>query len=190
MAGREQLDLAGLLGAQPLPGPMQLRNAPPPPVEALSLLTSLEDVRIAARRTAASAQRLMSIYTSDLEPEVYDQPAFLEIVKRFVLGRSFAKVRVLVHEHLRLIGNTNRFVAMSRRLSSYIEIRVVAPAFQHRRSAMLIADDRAIVYRTRASSWEGVAGFNQPPVARLHLQEFDQMWVASAPEKELRSGQR
>jgi hypothetical protein len=190
MAGREQLDLAGLLGTLPLPGPMQLRNAPPPPVEALSLLTSLEDVRIAARRTAASAQRLMSIYSSDLEPEVYDQPAFLEIVKRFVLGRSFAKVRVLVHEHLRLIGNTNRFVAMSRRLSSYIEIRVVAPTYQHRRSAMLIADDRAIVYRTRASSWEGVAGFNQPPVARLHLQEFDEMWVASAPEQELRSGQR
>ncbi len=190
MVAREQLDLEALLSSPPMPVSAVLHRAPPPPVEALSLLTSLEDVRLAARRTAASAQRLMSIYTADLEPEVYDHPAFMDIVKRFVLGRSFAKVRVLTHEHLRLIGNTNRFVAMSRRLNSYIEIRVVAPAFQHRRSAMLIADDRAIVYRTRAASWEGVAGFNQPPVARLHLQEFDEMWVASAPEQELRVAHR
>ena len=190
MAAREQVDLAQLLGSLPTASAL-LRSPPPPAVEALSLLTSLEDVRIAARRTANSAQRLMSIYSSDLEPEVYDQPAFLEIVKRFVLGRSFAKVRVLVHEPLRLIGNSNRFVAMARRLTTYIEIRVVAPEFQSRRSAMLIADDRAIVYRTRASSWQGVAGFNQPPVARLHLQEFDEMWLASSPDQEeLRAAQR
>ena len=188
MAVRQQLDLEGFLDAQGAPSAALLRA--PPPVDALSLLTSLEDVRIAARRTASVATRLMSIYSADLEPEVYDQPAFLEIVKRFVLSRSFAKVRVLVHEPLRLIGNSNRFVAMARRLTTYIEIRVVAPAFQNRRSAMLIADDRAIVYRTRASSWEGVAGINQPPVARLHLQEFDEMWHASAPEPEPRTAQR
>ena len=150
--------------------------------EALQLLTSIDDVRAAVRRVGASAQRLMSIYTADLEPAVYDEAAFLEIIKRFVLSRSFAKVRVLVHEPLRLIGNTNRFVAMSRRLSSYIEIRTAAPQFAHNRSAMLIADSNAIMFRTQASRWEGIAGFNQPPIARLHLQDFDEMWIASAPE--------
>lgn len=188
MAVRQHLDLEGLLDAQGAPSPALL--CPPPPLEPLHLLTSLDDVRIAARRAAAAATRLMSIYSADLEPEIYDQPAFLDIVKRFVLGRNFAKVRVLVHEPPRLIGNTNRFVAMARRLTTYIEIRVAAPQFRDRRSAMLIADDRAIVYRTRAASWDGVAGFNQPPVARLHLQEFDEMWHASAPEPEPRTGHR
>lgn len=190
MVGREQFDLAGLLGSLPMAAPARLRPPPPPPPESLSMLTSLEDVRTATRRAASSAQRLISIYTADLEPEVYDQPAFLEIVKRFVLSRSFAKVRVLLHEPLHLIGNSNRFVAMARRLTSYIEIRVVAPAYQGRPSAMLIADDKAIVYRTRAASWDGVAGFNQPPVARLHRQEFDEMWVASEPDDELRVARR
>lgn len=152
------------------------------PGESLSVLTCLDDVRAAARRAAAGAQRLMSIYTADLEPDVYEHPAFLEIVKGLVLGRRYARIRVLVHEPLRLIGNSNKFVAMSRRLTSHIEIRTVTAQFAQRRCAMLIADDRAIVYRTRADSWEGVAGFNQPPITRLHLQEFDEMWLASAPE--------
>ncbi len=171
----------GFNASAPLPQLARGASATPE-VEALQVLTSLEDVRAAVRRAAAGAQRLMSIYTADLEPAVYDEPQFLEIVKRFVLSRNFAKVRVLVHEPLRLIGNTNRFVAMSRRLSSYIDIRTAAPRFAHDRSAMLIADSNAIVYRTKASSWEGVAGFSQPPIARLHLQDFDEMWIASAPE--------
>jgi hypothetical protein len=47
---------------------------------------------------------------------------------------------------------------------------------------MLIADTRAIVYRAQVTSWEGVAGFEQPPIAKLYLQEFDEMWVASVPK--------
>lgn len=164
------------------PAPQLARGDGATQAEALQILTSLDDFRVAVRRAAAGAQRLISVYTADLEPLVYDEPQFLEITKRFVLGRSFAKIRVLVHEPLRLIGNTNRFVAMSRRLSSYIEIRTAAPQFANDRSAMFIADANAIVYRTRANTWEGVAGFSHPPIARQHLQDFDEMWIASAPE--------
>jgi hypothetical protein len=158
-----------------------------PRVDPLSLLTSLEDVREAALRTASAASRLLSIYSADLDPEVYDQPAFLEIVKRFVLSRSFAKVRVLVQEPLGVVGNSNRFVAMARRLTTCIEIRVASPEFRDRRSAMLIADDRSVLYRTRAANWDGMAGFNQPLIARLHLKEFDEIWMGSAARQEPRA---
>jgi hypothetical protein len=180
--GAPQHFFAGAFTGTLAPPTLLGRGAPAPVSEALQVLTSLDEVRVASRRAASMAQRLMSIYTADLEPQVYDQPAFLEIIKRFVLSRSFAKVRVLVHRPLRLIGNTNRFVAMSRRLSSYIEIRVAATQFAERSSAMLISDSNAIVYRTQAARWEGIVGFNQPPVAKLHLQDFDEMWIASAPE--------
>ena len=62
------------------------------------MISSLEEMRAAVDAVAASAQRLMSIYTPDLEPDLYDQNAFLEIVKRFVLARRFAKVRVLLSD--------------------------------------------------------------------------------------------
>jgi hypothetical protein len=155
--------------------------------EPLTVVASLEEARVAVDTAAASAQRMISIYTPDLEPELYDQSSFLEIIKRFVLSRSFSKVRVLLVEPGRVMRDSNRFVAMGRRLSSYIDIRYVAEHAPQRASAYLIADDRAIVYRLRADTWDGIADFNNTPVARLYLNEFDSVWNASAPENVLRT---
>jgi hypothetical protein len=159
-------------------------------MEMLTVLTTLTEVRGAVCQVAASAQRLISIYTPDLEPDLYDQTAFLDVIKHFVLARSFAKVRVLLAEPTRVMRDSNRFVAMGRRLSSCIDIRYVAAEARQRASAYLIADDRAIVYRMRSDTWDGVADINNPPVARLYLQEFDHIWDSSAPEHGLRAVRR
>jgi hypothetical protein len=159
-------------------------------MDMLTVLTTLPEVRSAVCQVAGSAQRLISIYTPDLEPDLYDQTAFLDVIKHFVLARSFAKVRVLLAEPNRVMRDSNRFVAMGRRLSSCIDIRYVAADPRQRASAYLIADDRAIVYRMRADTWDGVADINNPPVARLYLQEFDQIWDSSAPEHGVRAARR
>ena len=159
-------------------------------MEMLTVLTTLPEVRGAVCQVAGSAQRLISIYTPDLEPDLYDQTAFLDVIKHFVLARSFAKVRVLLAEPTRVMRDSNRFVAMGRRLSSCIDIRYVAADARQRASAYLIADDRAIVYRMRADTWDGVADINNPPVARLYLQEFDHIWDSSAPEHGVRAVRR
>ena len=158
--------------------------------ETLTVLTSLAEARLAVNKAAGVAQRLISIYTPDLEPDLYDQSAFLEIIKHFVLARSFAKVRVLLVEPSRVMRDSNRFVAMGRRLSSCIDIRYVAGEAPQRASAYLIADDKAIVFRMRADTWDGIADFNNQAVAKLYLTEFDTVWNASAPEHGLRSARR
>jgi hypothetical protein len=158
--------------------------------ETLSVLTTLAEVRAAVNEIATSARRLISIYTPDLEPDLYDQTSFLEVVKHFVLTRSFSKVRVLLAEPTRVMRESNRFVSMGRRLSSCIDIRYVAARAPQRASAYLIADDRAIMYRMRADRWDGIADVNNPPVARLYLQEFDAIWNASAVDQGLRVARR
>jgi hypothetical protein len=158
--------------------------------ETLSVLTTLPEVRAAVNEIAAGARRLISIYTPDLEPELYDQTSFLEVIKHFVLTRSFSKVRVLLAEPTRVMRDSNRFVSMGRRLSSCIDIRYVAAKAPQRASAYLIADDRAIMYRMRADTWDGIADINNPPVARLYLQEFDAIWNASAVDQGLRVARR
>jgi hypothetical protein len=160
----------------------------------IRVISSLEEMRAAVDAVASSAQRLMSIYTPDLEPDLYDQNSFLEIVKRFVLARRFAKVRVLLSDSGRLLRDNNRFIAMGRRLTSCIDIR---PAIAQAKSAAknpaggyLIADDRAIVYRVKMDRWDGVADLNNPPVARQYLDEFDEIWHASAPDELVRQAMR
>ena len=185
--------LAQLATARYAPEPAD-GSAPGPPfrpgAESLCVLTTLPEVRAAVNLVAATAQRLISIYTPDLEPQLYEQSAFLEVVKHFVLTRSFAKVRVLIAEPSRVMRDSNRFVAMGRRLSSCIDIRYVAAQAQQRASAYLIADDRGIVYRMRPDTWDGIADSSNAPVARLYLQEFDAVWNASAADQGLRIARR
>jgi hypothetical protein len=158
--------------------------------ETLMVLTTLAEVRSAVNEVAGGARRLISIYTPDLEPDLYDQTSFLDIIKHFVLSHSFSKVRVLLGEPTRITHNSNRFVAMGRRLSSCIDIRYIAAQAPLRASAYLIADDRAIVYRLRSDTWDGVADVNNPPVAKLYLNEFDSIWNASAGDQGLRVARR
>ena len=154
------------------------------------VISSLEEMRAAVDTVAASAQRLMSIYTPDLEPELYDQNGFLEIVKRFVLARRFAKVRVLLSDSGRLLRDNNRFIAMGRRLTSCIDIRPAVSQMPQRACAYLIADDRAIVYRVHPDRWDGVADLNNPPIARQYLDEFDEIWHASSTDELSRQAAR
>jgi hypothetical protein len=156
----------------------------------IRVISSLEEMRAAVEAVASSAQRLMSIYTPDLEPDLYDQNGFLDIVKRFVLARRFAKARVLLSDNTRLLRENNRFIAMGRRLTSCIDIRPAVAADRQRACAYLIADDRAIVYRVHPDRWDGVADLNNPPVARQYLDEFDEIWHASSPDELARQSLR
>jgi hypothetical protein len=175
-----------------------LEDAPPtaalpvrmPGADELQVLTSLEEVRAATNAVAGSGQRLISIFTPDMEPALYDQPAFLEVIKRFVLGHSFAKVRVLVRDHSRASTSSNRFIGMARRLSSYLEIRQLAAQYRDITAGYCIADDRAIVYRLRADRWEGIVALNSPPITRQYLMEFDACWQASLEQAEQRVARR
>src|SRR3984957_7222969 len=159
--------------------------------ETLHVLSTIDEVRTATEHVAASGQRLISIMTPDLEPEIYDEAAFLEIIKRFVLGRSFAKVRVLMRDQARVGHGANRFMAMAHRLTSYLEIRLRAPQYRELTAPHCLRDHRGIVYRVRSDRAEGIAGLNNPPIARQYLQEFDAIWQASATEeREVRVARR
>ena len=80
-----------------------------------TILTTMPEVREASLKVAKSAQRLLSIFTQDLEPLIYGEEPFLEVVKRLVLARSYAKVRVLLADPSRAMVDNNRFLALARR---------------------------------------------------------------------------
>ncbi len=152
-----------------------------------SVLTTIDEVRDACVAVAATARRSLTIYTPDLEPELYDTHAFLEIVKRFVLGRSFARVRVLIAEPMRIIREGNRFLAMGRRLTSYIDLRNVHADYRNARrriSSRTIARSCIACGPTR---WDGMAEIEQHGHrSQAHLADFDEVWRASEPEPEVR----
>lgn len=140
----------------------------------------------AVAQVSARAARGIAIFTPDLETGVYDTSRFLENVKRLVLSRSHARIRVLISDPTRVIKTVNRFVNFGRRLSSFIDFRQLTPEMPVREDAFLLADDCALVYRARSERWEGIADTDERRLTRLYLEQFDQMWHLAEPAIELR----
>jgi len=151
------------------------------------VVSSFEDNQQATVDVAKIAQRGLAIYTPDLEPGIYDHEDFIAVVKRLVLSKRYARVRVLISNPGKAIRNGNRLVSLGRRLNSYIEFRDVNEAFREdHKEAFIIADDRALMFRADAGKWEGMVGLNEPPIARQHLDVFEKIWQVSEYKRELR----
>ena len=150
------------------------------------MLTSVAEVRSAVIQVTCVANRTLSILTHDLEPDVYDHDDFLETLKKFILARTFARVRVLILDPARVLLSASRFVAMGRRLNSYIEFRRVMPELSGHPEAFFIADEHALVYRARAETWDGISDTYEPAVARMYLSKFESIWNACETEPEVR----
>jgi ABC-type taurine transport system ATPase subunit len=89
------------------------------------VISTREEMRQAVIDVAREANRKISIFTHDLEPGIYDDPDFLEVIKRFILSQAYSRIRVLIADPTRAIKNGNNFVHLGRRLNTYIEFRHV-----------------------------------------------------------------
>jgi hypothetical protein len=142
------------------------------------ILSTSEEDRAGVVEITRCAERALAILTPELEPEIYDHDEFLEALKKFILARGFARVRVLISDPVRAMKSGNQFVSMGRRLNSYIEFRNVKEEFRDHNEAFCIADDTALVYRVDGRRWEGISDTYEPAVARRYLTTFDKLWHA------------
>ncbi len=150
------------------------------------VISTREETREAVIAVAKEAKRKVSIFTHDLEPGIYDDPDFLEIIKRLVLSQTYARIRVLIADPTRAIKSGNNFVHLGRRLNTYIEFRHVREDLRTHGEAFCIVDEKALLYRLQATKWEGIADTYEPAVAKLYGKMFDEIWLASEVEMEFR----
>ena len=150
------------------------------------VISTQEEMRQAVIDVTREAERRVSIFTHDLEPGIYDDPDFLEVIKRLVLSKTYARIRVLIADPNRAVKSGNNFVHLGRRLNTYIEFRHVREDFRTHAESFCIADETALVYRLQANRWEGIADTYEPAVANLYGKMFDEIWLASEVELEFR----
>ena len=150
------------------------------------VISTQEELRQAVIDVVSESTRKVAIFTHDLEPGIYDDPDFLEIIKKLCLAQNYARVRVLIADPTRAIKNGNNFVHLGRRLNTYIEFRHVREDLRTHAEAFCIADETALIYRLQANRWEGIADTYEPAVAKLYGKMFDEIWQASEVEIEFR----
>ena len=149
-------------------------------------LTNSEDNRQAAVQLTTQARRSLAIFSRDLEPAIYNTQEFIGAVQQLALRSRYSRIRMLVIDPVPAIRDGHRLVELSRRLSSFLEIR--RPSEDHAKlpEAFLISDDAGLLYRPLASRYEGFADPYFPSEARNRLRRFDEIWEAAEPEPEFR----
>ncbi len=90
------------------------------------VISTREEMREAAIEVAREASRKVSIFTHDLEPGIYDDPDFLEVIKRLVLSKTYARIRVLIADPSRAVKNGDLLASFGQLALKHAQRRLVS----------------------------------------------------------------
>lgn len=141
----------------------------------------------AALEVVSAARHELALLSVDLQKNLFGTDAFTARLRNFILAHRRARLRVLIHDPVSAVRNSIRLVEFGRLLSSRIEFRAVPEERRKLREEFLIADERALLYRSSPDQLEAKHYPDAPLVARSHLREFDALWQESTVAREMSS---
>lgn len=140
----------------------------------------------AAAETARRARRELALLSFDLPAWAYGTPAFCDAVRDLILRYQRARVRVLIHDLPSVVVQDHLLIHLLRDLSSYAEIRKLAPHQGDHREDCLIADEHHTLKRETPDSIAAIVRYDEPLYGRAARRSFDTLWDGSKPASELR----
>jgi len=133
-----------------------------------------------------SARHQYRLYSRDLDPRAYDQEAFIDAVRRFVLAGSRHEVRVLLQDVGAIQTQRHRLVELMRRIDSRIRIRQVAEEDRSFPGAYVVNDHHGFLYRVHGDR-PGAEGHTRAIGRAGELwRSFDEVWERATVPIELR----
>lgn len=145
-----------------------------------------EDNARAALALISDVRNAVDIFTPDLEPHIYDRSDFLDRLTMPPLGRPRAHVRVLVKDSQCAVKNGHRLIELTRKLSSYMEIRRVPRDLADYDEAFMLVDNCGVMRRRVPARFAGTVCFNDPNEVTRLKKIFDEIWERSNPDPEMR----
>ncbi len=150
------------------------------------LVSSSAENRAAAIALVSQGKRFLHIYSRDLEPAIYDNPPFVEAVRKLALYSQYSQIRILVQNSEKIVSQGHGLVTLAQQLSSFIQIRKPAPDHDGYNEAFLVVDKMGVLHRKLSDRYEGEVSFHTPEQAAVLVKLFDEAWERSEPDPQLR----
>jgi len=143
------------------------------------ILKTLDEQKTAVIELAQNASQRLLIFSHELEPEYYNQPAFIEACKQMVIRHQQCHIRILVQNNETLRNQEHRLLALMQRLPSRIEIKLCHEDDKHQPETFMLADNRGIFLkrvpgRNKAAVVNSDALRKNDEYSRLFQQAWDQ----------------
>ena len=149
-------------------------------------LEGLRGNREAVQALIEQARHSVYIYTRDLEPPLYDDPAIERALSRLARGGRKSHVHIIVQDSTRSVKQGHRLITLAQRLTSYVQIRNPSRDHMDYNSAFLVADETALLRRNLADRYEGFVDFNDQVAAGELVRYFREVWEHGLPDPQLR----
>lgn len=146
-----------------------------------------EPLRSHALALIQQARRSLCLYTPDLEPWLYDQRAMVEACGQFLRAHPRNRLRILLRDSRRAVGDGHGLLRLARQLTSNCLIRKLHPDYPVDDIAFLLADDCGLLLRPAPSLPNGQAHYRNAVRVRTLQRQFDQAWDTSQGDPDLRS---
>lgn len=175
---------------------LDLPAGAPAPIAKAPQAASAQSLRLCAERFSelldatrtllAAARHEVCIYTRDLEPALYEDPAVLESIRQVALSGRGASVRVLLQDTTRVVRDGHRLLDLSQRLSSVVHIRRPTDEDQQFTGAYALTDRGGYLYRNFGDRFEADGDLCYPPRRDELKRKFDEVWERAEVPVELR----
>lgn len=170
--------------AAPERGPAAPRGRSVPSVE----FDSLHEATEATLAVVQAARRELRLFTRDLDPVLFSQPAVLEAFKQYAIAGRGGVVQVIVLDPAAVQGQAHPLLGLAQRMTSVFQFRTPLDDVDLQVASAFLANDRdGYLFRALGSRWEGEWSPANPARTRQLLDHFGRVWERSRPCSEFRA---
>lgn len=135
---------------------------------------------------ARQARRQLRLLSNDLEPALFDTPAFADTLSELARRHRHTEIRLLLLNGRAVAQRGHRLLELHRRLPSAVAIRRLDLPTAEVRENFLVADNSGVLCYNVREPERAWADYNNLPVAENYRSRFDEWWHRSHEDPELR----
>ncbi len=134
------------------------------------------------------AQHNISIFTQDLEPEIYNNKNIEQAIIRLAKRHPATEIRILVKDSRRSVQNGHCLIRLAQQLTSSVFIHNPSQKYDKEQSAFVVVDQMGLIYRALATdrNYRSKINFKSPRSAAQQAELFDDIWEHSSPDIQTR----
>jgi hypothetical protein len=132
------------------------------------------------------AQREICFFGNDIDLVLFANNIAVEQISELARKNSRTRIRFLVHSTQKAMTKGHPLLVLARRLTSTISIHTTSQQHKTINEQFLLVDNVAYLYMKNSLSYEGQVCFNAPLRPRTLKQDFDERWLTSQPDINVR----
>ena len=173
---------------EPLAGPDRPPARPRGPSTAAEEFDSMSAATEATIRLVDDARRDIRIFSRDLDPVLYSQPAVIDAFRRFATAGRGGVVQVIVLDPAAVQGQGHPLLGLAQRLTSVFQFRTPVEDVDLQYPSAFLANDRdGYLFRQLGSRWDGDWSPTHPARTRQLAEHFGRVWERSRACTEFRA---